>query len=113
MIDVSDGLGADLGHLLAASGVGARVAVSRIPVLASAREAARERGEAAWHFAARSGEEYELLAALPADVTDAALGAGPVPLTAIGAIEAERGARAFEDDRPVALPSGWDHFRGG
>jgi len=42
MIDVSDGLASDLGHLLAASGVGARLELERIPVLAvAAAEAAR------------------------------------------------------------------------
>jgi len=113
MIDISDGLGADLGHLLAASGVGAEVLVERIPVLACARERAGALGEPAWHFASRSGEEYELLAAVPADVTDAELDAAPVPMTAIGVIEAGSAARALEDGRPAVLPAGWDHFRVG
>ena len=111
MIDLSDGLGADLGHLLAAGGVGARIEVERIPVLPSAREAAGALGEPAWQLASRSGEEYELLAALPAEVTDAELDGAPVPVTAIGVVEAGSGAHAFEAGRPVTLPGGWDHFR--
>ena len=110
MIDISDGLASDLGHLLAASGVGATVAVERLPVLASVR-AALPASEQPWHFAARSGEEYELLAALPADVTDADLAACPVPVTVIGHIEAEPGLRATEGAEPVSLPVGFDHFR--
>ena len=110
MIDVSDGLGADLGHLLAAGGVGARIEVERIPVLAAARASAADLGEPAWRFAARSGEEYELLAALPPEVSDADLAEAPVPLARIGVVEAEPGARGLEQGRGVALPGGWDHF---
>src|SRR5258708_39963453 len=69
MIDVSDGLGGDLGQLLAASGVGAHIDVGRIPVLPVARAAAEELGEPAWRFAARSGDAAELLAALSPDVS--------------------------------------------
>jgi len=112
LIDISDGLGADLGQLLAASGAGAAVEVERIPVLSVAGAAARAAGEAAWHFAARSGEEYELLAALPADVSDDDLARAPVPLTVIGSIEtAEHGLRVTEAGAPVTLPAGHDHFR--
>jgi len=112
MIDISDGLGGDLGHLLAASGVGARLDVERLPVHPAAVEEAHRSGAPAWAFAARSGEEYELLAALPQDVTDEELRASPVPLTPIGAVEAEPGARAFLRGVPVQLPGGFDHFGG-
>jgi thiamine-monophosphate kinase len=111
MIDISDGLTSDLGHLLAASGVGAQVDVERIPVLSLARVAAEAAGEAAWHFAARSGEEYELLAALPEDVSDDDLARAPVPLTVFGTIEAESGLRATERGVAVTLPAGYQHFR--
>ena len=111
MIDISDGLTSDLGQLLAASGVGAHVDVARIPVLPVARAAAEAAGEAAWHFAARSGEEYELLAAIPEDVSDDDLARAPVPLTVIGTIEAESGLRATERGAAVTLPAGYQHFR--
>jgi thiamine monophosphate kinase len=60
----------------------------------------------------RSGEEYELLAALPPGATDAVLRAAPVPLTVLGDVEAEPGVRAFHHRRPVTLPGGYDHFAG-
>jgi len=113
MIDLSDGLGGDLQHLLAASGVGARLDADRIPVHAAATREAQAAGEPAWAFAARSGEEYELLAALPVGTTEAVLRAAPVPLTVIGAVEAEPGARAFLGGVPVVLPRGFDHFAAG
>ncbi len=110
MLDVSDGLAADLGHLLAAGEVGASLTVDHIPVLASARAAAEQAGEPAWRFAARSGEEYELLAALPPDVTDDDLAKAPVALTVIGVVDAEAGVRATFEGRAVSLPGGHDHF---
>jgi thiamine-monophosphate kinase len=110
MIDISDGLGGDLLHLLAASGVGARVEVLRIPVHTDARAAAARLGQEAWAFAARSGEEYELLATLPASVSDKALEGLGVEVTTIGRIEAEEGVRAYAES-PVTLPGGWDHLR--
>lgn len=112
MIDLSDGLGGDLHHLLAASGVGARLEVSRVPVHPAAVREAQVAGQPAWAFAVRSGEEYELLAALPAGVTDEVLRGSPVPLTTIGVVEAERGVRAFHHHLPVELPGGFDHFGG-
>ena len=112
MIDLSDGLGGDLHHLLAASGVGARLEVDRIPVHPAAAREAQLAGEPPWAFATRSGEEYELLAALPAGTTDAVLRAAPVPLAVIGTVEAEPGARAFLHRVPVEMPRGFDHFAG-
>jgi thiamine-monophosphate kinase len=111
MIDISDGLASDAAHLVTAGAVGAAVAVERIPVMAVAREAAEQAGEPAWRFAARSGEEYELLASIPPDVTDADLAAAPVPITVIGMIEAEPGLRATDRGTDVTLPMGFDHFR--
>ena len=111
MIDISDGLASDLGHLLAAGQVGATVWAARLPVIPSARLLADRLQEPAWHFAARSGEEYELLATLPPDVTDADLAACPVPVTVIGIIDDEPGLRALDGAEPVSLPVGFDHFR--
>jgi thiamine-monophosphate kinase len=57
-IDVSDGLLTDLNHVLRASGVGARIELSRIPMGAalSALPAETER----WQFALSGGDDYEL-----------------------------------------------------
>jgi len=110
MIDVSDGLAGDLGHLLAASGVGASLAVDGLPVLPAALEVAARHGEPGWSLAARSGEEYELLAAVPPDAVAAILAECPVPATVIGTVEAEPGLRATDRGAAVALPRGFDHF---
>jgi thiamine-monophosphate kinase len=69
MIDVSDGLAQDLGHLCRASGVGAVVDLSCLPVAPACRRAL---GPAAARFALTAGEDYELLFAVPR-VREAAL----------------------------------------
>lgn len=110
MIDISDGLAGDLGHLLAASGVGASLAVDRLPVLPAALDVAARHGEPGWSVAARSGEEYELLAAVPPDAAAAVVAECPVPVTIVGTIESEPGLRATERGAAVSLPRGFDHF---
>jgi thiamine-monophosphate kinase len=104
MIDLSDGLLADVAHLAAASGVRAVVDLERVPCVEGVAPRA----------AAASGEEYELVCALPhvADVAEFRARFG-VALTEIGRVEGgapelalyERGAR-------VDLPRGYDHFSG-
>jgi thiamine-monophosphate kinase len=110
LFDISDGLAGDLRHLLAASGVGAVLEVERIPVLPAAAKLAARLKEAPWSFAARSGEEYELLAAVPADAADIIVAECPVPAAVIGTIEAELGLRATERGAAVRLADGFDHF---
>ncbi len=110
LIDVSDGLAGDLAHLLAASGVGATLEVERIPILPAAAAVAAASGEPPWRLAVASGEEYELLAAVPSDAVDAVLKECPVPASAIGTVEADAGLRATERGAAVALPGGYDHF---
>ena len=57
-IDISDGLAADLGHILSASRVGARLTVDDLPLSPALLERLpRERG---WELALSSGDDYEL-----------------------------------------------------
>lgn len=105
MMDLSDGLASDIGHILALSGVGASIDTERIPVAAGAD----------LRTAACGGEDYKLLltaAAAGADRLSAAFrdrfGA---PLYPIGRIEAEGGLRWLRDGAPVALDwQGFSHY---
>lgn len=65
MIDVSDGLAADLGHILASSAVGARLYVEEIPLSPFFREKCTPLTDEALSLALAGGEDYELLFTVP------------------------------------------------
>jgi thiamine-monophosphate kinase len=111
MIDLSDGLAQDLGHLCRASGVGAEVRLDALPIATACRRAL---GPRAARFAATAGEDYELLVAMPAAARARLRGLG-CRLTRIGTVVAGGPRARFldADGRPVALGAGgFDHFRG-
>jgi len=104
MIDISDGLAADAGHLAAASGVRVEIELERIPRWPGVPPLA----------AARSGEEYELLVALPRSFGTAGARAfrraTGLALTQIGRCTSGRGLRVTDDGRRITPPRGFDHF---
>jgi len=109
MIDVSDGLAQDLGHLCRASRVGAEVRLDALPLAPTCRRAL---GTAAARFAATAGEDYELLVALP-PAAEARLPRVGCRLTRIGEVVAGAPRSRFVDaaGRTVRLPAaGYDHF---
>lgn len=65
MIDISDGLSADVSHIAEESGVGVRIWRQRIPVAPSAVDVAGRLGIDPLELALASGEEFELLIAIP------------------------------------------------
>lgn len=67
MIDVSDGLLSDLGHICTESKVGATIWAEEIPLSSSLKRLAQEKGEAPWKMALMGGEDYELLFTAPAE----------------------------------------------
>jgi len=112
MIDISDGLVADLRHVLTASGVGARVNAEAIPLSSAFLHGAE--ANACRDLALTGGDDYELCFTVPAD-REAALGdlVLDCPVTRIGTVETAPGLRLVDGQGcPYALSgSGFDHFR--
>ncbi|HKV85289.1 MAG TPA: thiamine-phosphate kinase [Ktedonobacterales bacterium] len=117
MLDVSDGLAADLAHLCEASGVGAVLDASAIPVHPAAHAVATVYHRDPLTLALNGGEDYQLLfTARPEDVSrlGETLATCGCACAVIGEIrEAEAGLKMR--DAAVALtalePKGWDHLR--
>lgn len=111
-IDVSDGLLADLGHILDASQVGARIWLDRIPVSPVLR---RHLDAVGWDTALAGGDDYELCFTVPEKNVSAMERLEPqngVRSTCIGEIVTEPGLRVLDEAgapyRCAAL--GHDHF---
>lgn len=111
-IDLSDGLLQDLGHILTASRVGARLEYARMPVaaaLASLEDAPLRRAVLG------GGDVYQLCFTAPAakrDAVQAAARAAGVRVTRIGHALAQAGLSVLDGQgQPMAaLPAGFDHF---
>lgn len=115
-VDISDGLLADLGHVLQKSGVGATVqAGPASALLAAARGGWAIERDRVEELVFAGGDDYELAftapAAARAAVQSAAAPSG-TPVTRIGAIESQTGLRVLGvDGRPLARRfAGFDHF---
>ncbi|SEL07261.1 thiamine-phosphate kinase [Halomonas daqiaonensis] len=109
-IDVSDGLLADLDHLLDASGVGAELTLDSLPLAEGLVAALGE--EEAQQAGLNGGDDYELLLGLPPEHLDKArdrLAALGLALTVIGRFSDESGVQGVT----ATGERGWQHFAGG
>ena len=112
-IDVSDGLVADLRHVCEASGLGARIALARLPLLP---EVAAVAAAGDWSAPLAGGDDYELLFTLApqraAELVAACADAGE-PIQEIGYMADEPGVRLIYPDGRISedVPDGFDHFK--
>ena len=104
-IDISDGLLADLGHILDASGAGARIDTGRIPMMA---ELVALKGENARDLALGAGDDYELCITIPPETFGTLDDSVARELTVIGEITSEPGLQL---SGPVSgVIQGYEHF---
>ena len=114
MIDISDGLIADLGHICETSRVGAVVELASLP-LSPATKIIVDREPGVRTELATGGDDYELLFTAPAGSTKAIDDLSSVlglPITRIGRIEPGEGVRLVDaEGRTIpAGESGYRHF---
>jgi thiamine-monophosphate kinase len=111
LIDVSDGLAADLHHLLEESRVGATIVAADVPVHADAFRMGD--GISPLEHALSDGEDFELIATLAPEQARRLLALWDLetPLTKIGEITAETGCRLMAADGVLhdLPPRGWCH----
>jgi len=114
MIDISDGLIQDLGHICKASGVGAEISADDIPLSSAYRAVA---GKDDLRYALSGGEDYELLFCAPhshRDDIEKLQRRAKVSITRIGRCVASRAGISViaASGKPMALDApGHDHFK--
>lgn len=107
-IDISDGLVQDLGHICAASGVGAVIDWNKIPLSKSALDIAGATPE----ILLAGGDDYELMFTLPPDSDEARhILSRITPITCIGTIAEGGGVKVMHGRDEIKLPrGGFKHF---
>lgn len=106
MMDISDGLAADLPKLLAESGCGAEIQLEKIPC----------RNNCTWQQALSDGEDYELLFTAAADKCARLMECWPfaVPLSVIGIVNDKKSTLIYTENGrnvPEVGVGGYEHFK--
>ena len=115
-IDISDGLRADLGHVLERSGVGAEIELGRLPTSHTLAQHFPDEADR-WRLQLTGGDDYELcFTASPANALaiEQALSAIDVAATVIGRITREPGLHLHTPEGEgfdLGKTEGFDHFR--
>ncbi len=108
MIDISDGLGQDLGHILTASNVGAVIDLTKIPthlLLKNLPNAEK------WQHQLNGGDDYQLCLTLPKDKFEQFNQRYPNQIIAIGEIVTEKGLTLIYNEKKVDVTiQGYQHF---
>lgn len=104
-IDISDGLAADLGHILDKSGVGACIDWDGLPLSKQVVDYTAATGD--WLLPLVAGDDYELCFTVPKAATRAL----PAGCRCVGVIESEPGLRIKREGQVVTLEAkGFEHF---
>ena len=104
-IDISDGLAADLGHILEKSQVGACLNWQQLPLSLQVRDYIEQTGD--WRMPLTAGDDYELCFSVPAELVSRL----PVNCRCVGVIEAEPGLRVNRTGHIEPFEAkGFEHF---
>jgi thiamine-monophosphate kinase len=122
-IDISDGLAADLGHILNASSCGAEIYLDKLPVSRDlkkyftdiAQGNAQGNAEIDWSIVLGGGDDYELCLALPESLSPSLVSLAEsmeLPLTCIGSINSGEDLRIIDTNghRYFLASQGYEHF---
>jgi thiamine-monophosphate kinase len=117
LIDVSDGVASDLGHICEQSGLGAEIEKERIPVASAFTRYVESFALDFERLALHVGEDYVLLGTVPessAGGLERALHEAGCEFFPIGAMVAGKGIRMKNPDGTLKeiKPAGFDHFKG-
>jgi thiamine-monophosphate kinase len=116
MIDLSDGLLSDLGHICDESHVGALLLRDKVPLSEELKSLGAHAGFDPLDFALSGGEDYVLLVTVPGaktrDFELAYKDGKSAPLFLIGDIREEKGIRIMNENGSAQdlVPKGFDHF---
>jgi thiamine-monophosphate kinase len=118
MIDTSDGLLADLGHICDESQVGAEIIQEKLPLSSDLRQAASDLNRDPYDLILSDSDDYELIMTCVPDhiekIRSVITGISKIPVTEIGrTTEGEDTIQLILPDgkkRPIT-PAGWDHFK--
>jgi len=113
-MDVSDGLIADLGHMVAASDVSLRLELAAMPLSKAARHLVEQAPDLI-ETVLTGGDDYELVFSAPKDLREqiAALAVDlDISLTCIGHVEPGQGVYLIDKAGEIVnlSKSGWTHF---
>ena len=112
-IDISDGLIADLGHILDASHVGAEIEVKKIPLSVAMQQCMDEK--TAWNYALTSGDDYKLCFTASAEQHELIIDEFKeinIPVHCVGKIKSEAGLKLKIPEGTNFEPTGksYEHF---
>ncbi|MYI89854.1 MAG: thiamine-phosphate kinase [Gammaproteobacteria bacterium] len=108
-IDLSDGLIADLSHILVASGVGASIDLEKIPLSPVYQHLLKDVG---WDYALAHGDDYELCFTISQELPESAIEEAAVPMSRIGTVVEGDGIEVRQPNGEIyqIQSSGYSHF---